>query len=239
MPPNKEQNKQQWFLRILWKAGISRSDPCFWFGQPTMSGGGGGGDCGWRNRRAQKDAPALSCPEISGTCAELSVIRCASCHHYHRLSGLSEMIDFLSANFRSIVAVGENKAKSNTGHTLMNRKPNCDGQWRQLFCGYVVTVCHATGPTIRSPAQYNATPRVTVPNTARQAFSTAPGGRVKRAGPIVASRAAVTVTVKRIETAVLMATIWPNLAKGTMTQKKSGTVEITVVTALETIATPT
>lgn len=75
--------------------------------------------------------------------------------------------------------------------------------------------------------------------TTKAALSTALGGRVKSLGPIVARSAVVTVSVKAMEIAVLMATICPNLAKGTMTQKKSGMVEITVVTALETIATPT
>ena len=50
--------------------------------------------------------------------------------------------------------------------------------------------------------------------------------------------ATVDVAVNKMETAVLMATIWPNLAKGTMTQKKKGTMEIAVVTAMDTMATP-
>lgn len=53
-----------------------------------------------------------------------------------------------------------------------------------------------------------------------------------------ASMATVDVAVNKMETAVLMATIWPNLAKGTMTQKKKGTMEIAVVTAMDTMATP-
>lgn len=51
--------------------------------------------------------------------------------------------------------------------------------------------------------------------------------------------ATVTVSVNKMDTAVLMATIWPNLAKGTMTQKRRGTVEIAVATALDTMTTPT
>lgn len=43
--------------------------------------------------------------------------------------------------------------------------------------------------------------------TARAALSTALGGRVKSAGPIVASSAVVTVRVNAMEIAVLMATI--------------------------------
>lgn len=48
-----------------------------------------------------------------------------------------------------------------------------------------------------------------------------------------------TVSVNKMDTVVLMVTIWPNLAKGTMTQKRRGTVEIAVVTVLDTMATPT
>lgn len=63
--------------------------------------------------------------------------------------------------------------------------------------------------------------------------------RVKEAGPMTLSRAMLTVSVYRMETPVLRATILPNLAKGAMMQKKSGMVAMTVVTALETMATPT
>lgn len=56
---------------------------------------------------------------------------------------------------------------------------------------------------------------------------------------MVASRAVVTTRVNNIEMAVLMATIWPNFEKGIIVQKNSGTVEITVVIALDTMATPT
>lgn len=63
--------------------------------------------------------------------------------------------------------------------------------------------------------------------------------RMKVPGPMMLSRAVLTVNVYRMETPVLRATIFPNLAKGAMMQKNSGTVAITVVTALETIATPT
>lgn len=91
----------------------------------------------------------------------------------------------------------------------------------------------------RPAAQQAAAPREAATATARAAFRTAPGGRRKRAGPTHASMATVAVRVNRMDTAVLMATIWPNLAKGTMTQKKSGTVEMTVVTALDRMATPT
>lgn len=58
-------------------------------------------------------------------------------------------------------------------------------------------------------------------------------------GAMQANMATVTVSVNKMDTVVLMATIWPNLAKGTMTQKRRGTVEIAVVTALDTMATPT
>lgn len=63
--------------------------------------------------------------------------------------------------------------------------------------------------------------------------------RMKVPGPMMLSRAVLTVSVYRMETPVLRATIFPNFAKGAMMQKNSGTVAITVVTALETIATPT
>lgn len=63
--------------------------------------------------------------------------------------------------------------------------------------------------------------------------------RVKVPGPMVLSRAVLTVNVYRMETPVLRATIFPNLAKGAMMQKNRGTVAMMVVTALETIATPT
>ncbi|KAG7243891.1 hypothetical protein INR49_006046 [Caranx melampygus] len=89
------------------------------------------------------------------------------------------------------------------------------------------------------PTQHTAAPKAAAAITARLAFSTATGGLLKQAGPMHANMATVTVRVNKMETAVLMATIWPNLAKGTMTQKKRGTVEITVVTALDTMATPT
>lgn len=91
----------------------------------------------------------------------------------------------------------------------------------------------------RPLTQRRMAPRPTASRTARLALTTAPGGLRKPAGPMVASMAVVMTRVYRMDTAVLMATIWPNLAKGTMTQKKRGTVEITVVTALDTMATPT
>lgn len=89
------------------------------------------------------------------------------------------------------------------------------------------------------PVHHKRPPLTASTRTTPAALSTAPGGRVKSVGPIVASRAVVTDSVYAMEIAVLMATIWPNFAKGTMTQKKSGMVDITVVTALDTIATPT
>jgi len=103
---------------------------------------------------------------------------------------------------------------------------------------YVLTNCQADAP-ICPPTQHRAAPKAAATITARLAFSTAPGCLLKRAGAMQANMATVTVRVKKMETAVLMATIWPNLAKGTMTQKKRGTVEIAVVTALDTMATPT
>lgn len=102
----------------------------------------------------------------------------------------------------------------------------------------MLTVCQVKVPSC-PPAQNRAATRAVAAETARLAFTTAPGGRLKLAGAMKANMATVTVRVKKMETAVLMATIWPNLAKGTMTQKKRGTVEITVVTALDTMATPT
>lgn len=63
--------------------------------------------------------------------------------------------------------------------------------------------------------------------------------RVKVPGAMMLSRAVLTVKVYTMDTPVLRATIFPNLAKGAMMQKNSGTVAMTVVTALETIATPT
>lgn len=89
------------------------------------------------------------------------------------------------------------------------------------------------------PVHHKRPPQTPTMKTTTADLSTARGGRVKSGGPIVASRAVVTVSVNKMEMPVLMATIWPNFAKGTMTQKKSGMVEITVVTALDTIATPT
>lgn len=62
---------------------------------------------------------------------------------------------------------------------------------------------------------------------------------MKQEGPIVARRAVVTTRVNNIEMAVLIATIWPNFEKGIIVQKNSGTVDITVVMALDTMATPT
>lgn len=62
---------------------------------------------------------------------------------------------------------------------------------------------------------------------------------MKCEGPIVARRAVVTTRVNNIEMAVLIATIWPNFEKGIIVQKNSGTVDITVVIALDTMATPT
>lgn len=53
------------------------------------------------------------------------------------------------------------------------------------------------------------------------------------------SRAVLTVNVYRMEMAVFRATIFPNLANGIMMQKKRGIVAMTVVMALETMATPT
>lgn len=98
--------------------------------------------------------------------------------------------------------------------------------------------CQASAPSCL-PSQHTPAPKAAAAVTARTAFSTAPGGLLKRAGAMHANMATVTVRVNKMETAVLMATIWPNLAKGTMTQKKRGIVEITVVTALDTMATPT
>lgn len=102
----------------------------------------------------------------------------------------------------------------------------------------MVVVCQVSGLSC-PPAQQRAAPKAAVTLTAMLAFSTALGGLVKHAGAMLANMATVTVKVNKMDTAVLMATIWPNLAKGTMTQKKRGTVEITVVTALDTMATPT
>lgn len=106
------------------------------------------------------------------------------------------------------------------------------------MCVYALIDCQANAPSC-PPTQYTAAPKAAAAVTARLAFSTAPGGLLKRAGAMHANMATVTVRVNKMEMAVLMATIWPNLAKGTMTQKKRGTVEITVVTALDTMATPT
>lgn len=103
---------------------------------------------------------------------------------------------------------------------------------------YVLIDCQANAPSC-PPTQHTAAPKAAATITARAAFSTAPGGLLKWAGAMHANMATVTVRVNKMEMAVLMATIWPNLAKGTMTQKKRGTVEITVVTALDTMATPT
>lgn len=105
-------------------------------------------------------------------------------------------------------------------------------------CIYVLIDCQASAPSC-PPTQHAPAPKAAATITARTAFSTAPGGRLKWAGAMHANMATVTVRVNKMETAVLMATIWPNLAKGTMTQKKRGIVEITVVTALDTMATPT
>lgn len=98
--------------------------------------------------------------------------------------------------------------------------------------------CQAKAPSC-PPIQHTANPKAAAAITTREAFSTALGGLLKRAGAMHANMATVTVRVNKMETVVLIATIWPNLAKGTMTQKRRGTVEITVVTALDTMATPT
>lgn len=112
------------------------------------------------------------------------------------------------------------------------------GVFIDIFAVYMLKVYQGPGNNWL-PIQKTPAPKPMVSSTARLAFSTALGGLRKPAGPMAANMAVVTTKVNRIDTAVLMATIWPNLAKGTMTQKKSGTVEITVVTALDTMATPT
>lgn len=92
---------------------------------------------------------------------------------------------------------------------------------------------------IRDPVHHKAPTKTANASTTRVTLRTARGGRVKSEGPTVAKKAVVTTRVNNMEIAVLIATIWPNLEKGTMTQKKSGTVEMTVVMALDTMATPT
>lgn len=67
----------------------------------------------------------------------------------------------------------------------------------------VTTVCQG----LVLVAQHRATPKAVVPSTARRAFSTAPGGLWKLAGPMVANMAAVTVRVNKMDTTVFMATI--------------------------------
>lgn len=89
------------------------------------------------------------------------------------------------------------------------------------------------------PTQYRAAPKTAATITARVAFRTASVLLLKWMGPMHANMATVTVSVNKMDTLVLMATICPNLAKGTMTQKRRGTVEMAVVTALDTMATPT
>lgn len=89
------------------------------------------------------------------------------------------------------------------------------------------------------PVHQNRHPESPTARTTRLALRTARGGRVKCEGPIVASRAVVTTRVNNIEMAVLIATIWPNFEKGIIVQKNNGTVDITVVIALDTMATPT
>lgn len=71
------------------------------------------------------------------------------------------------------------------------------------------------------------------------AFSRAAVVLLKCTGVVHASTATVTVSGNKMDTVVSVATIWPNLAKGAMTQKRRGTGEIAVVTALDTMATPT
>lgn len=61
----------------------------------------------------------------------------------------------------------------------------------------------------------------------------------KELGAMILSSAVLTVRVYMMEIPVFNATIFPNLAKGAMMQKKSGMVAMTVVMALETMATPT
>lgn len=103
---------------------------------------------------------------------------------------------------------------------------------------YVLIDSQASAPCCL-PTQHIRAPRAAAAITARVALSTARRCLLKRGGATLASMATVMVRVKKIEMAVLMATIWPNLAKGTMMQKNRGTVEIAVVTALDTMATPT
>lgn len=130
------------------------------------------------------------------------------------------------------------------GHTVLTvlHSPLNTSAWHQRelvqSCIYVLTDCQASAPSC-PPTQHTLAPKAAAAITARTAFSTALGGLLKWAGAMHANMATVTVRVNKMETAVLMATIWPNLAKGTMTQKKRGIVEITVVTALDTMATPT
>lgn len=102
----------------------------------------------------------------------------------------------------------------------------------------VGSMCQANNPSC-PPTQYRIAPKATATIMARVAFSMASVVLVKWMGAVHANMATLTVSVNKMDTVVLMATIWPNLAKGTMTQKRRGTVEIAVVTALDTMATPT
>lgn len=89
------------------------------------------------------------------------------------------------------------------------------------------------------PSQYRAAPHTAATITAMVAFSRAAVVLLKCTGVVHASTATVTVSGNKMDTVVSVATIWPNLAKGAMTQKRRGTGEIAVVTALDTMATPT
>ena len=57
-------------------------------------------------------------------------------------------------------------------------------------------------------------------------------------GAMIHNRAMQMVSVKKIETAVLIAKIWPNLANSWMTVKHNGIDAATVVTAELSIAVP-
>lgn len=101
----------------------------------------------------------------------------------------------------------------------------------------VLTACQANIPSC-PPTQYTVAPRTAPTIMARAPSSAASVVLLKWTGAMHANISTVIVSVNKMDTVVLMATIWPNLAKGTMTQKRRGTVEIAVVTVLDTMATP-
>lgn len=98
-----------------------------------------------------------------------------------------------------------------------------------VYRGAPLTDISLNWPTVGSMCQANnpscpprIAPKATATIMARVAFSMASVVLVKWMGAVHANMATLTVSVNKMDTVVLMATIWPNLAKGPMTQKRRG-----------------